>query len=158
MQTADESPPAAASPQHSRCAPAALPSSLGISKGAPASSSQSAFQRRIAEMEAQKQTDQAELQALRTSTDAQLEKLKEDTEAKVMDILNQISDVHAGMKALETSLHHGLAAQTIATTALGDELRDMLKQILAKTSAKKTGSPSPSRESRSPRRGSRSKR
>ena len=159
MQTADESPPLTVSPRRSKCGTAMPPSTLGASKGTPASGSQSAFQRRIAEMEAQKQADRAELEALRASTDAQLEKLKKETEATVMDMLNQISDVHASMKTLETSLHHGLAAQTLATSALGDELREMLQQLLAKSKSKsKSKSPSPSRDSRSPRRGSRSKR
>jgi len=115
----------------------------------------------MAELDAQKQADNAELAALRSNNDDQLAALKRDTGATILEMANQIGDIHGSMKALETNMHKGLAAQTEATTALGNELRGMLQQLLEKTSApapaasqKKAGSRSLSRDSRSPRRGS----
>ena len=151
MQTADELPP----------------SSLGQSKGAPLKSdelqSPSPLQRRLAELEAQKQADKAEMATLRANTDKQLAALKSEMEATMLDMVNQIGDINSGMKALESGMHAGLAAQTAATTALGTELRGLLQQLIDQKSSpapvaerKTAASRSLSRDSRSPRRSKRS--
>jgi len=156
MQTADELP-------HSK----SQPSSLGQSKGAPPKSddhqSLSPLQLRLAELEAQKQTDKAEMAAMRADTDKQLALLKSEMEQAMMDMVNQIGDINSGMKALESGLHTGMAAQTAATIALGNELRGLLQQLIVQKSSpapsagrKTAESRSLSRDSRSPRRTKRS--
>ena len=126
----------------------------------------STLQNRVAELETQKQADSAELAELRSNTDDQLAALKRDTEATILIMANQVGDIHGSLKTLETSMHKGLAAQTAATTALGNELRTMLQQLIEKANApaqpasqtdapasqKRAGSRSLSRDSRSPRR------
>jgi len=121
MQTADELP-------HSK----GPPSTLGRSKGA---DTQSPLQRRIAELEAQKQADKAEMAILRSNTEKQLAALKTEMEATMLDMVNQIGDINSSMKALEAGMHTGLAAQTAATTALGTELRGLLQQLIDQKSA-----------------------
>jgi len=59
--------------------------------------------------------------------------LKSDTEATILAMAIQIGDIHGSMETLEKSMHAGLAAQTIATTALGTELRGLLQQLLEKS-------------------------
>ena len=149
MQTADELP-------HSK----GPPSTLGQSKGA---DTQSPLQRRMAELEAQKQADKAEMAILRSNTEKQLAALKTEMEATMLDMVNQIGDINSSMKALEAGMHTGLAAQTAATTALGTELRGLLQQLIDQKSApapvadrKAAASRSLSRDSRSPRRSKRS--
>ena len=156
MQTADELP-------HSK----GPPSSLGQSEGAPPKSddhqSLSPLQRRMAELEAQKQADKVEMAAMRANTDKQLALLKSEMETAMLDMVNQIGDINSGMKALESGMHTGLAAQTAATVALGTELRGLLQQLIdqksspAPSAGRKTAeSRSLSRDSRSPRRSKRS--
>jgi hypothetical protein len=152
MQTADELP---------QCK--GQPGSLGQSKGAPEHQSPSPLQRRMAELEAQKQADKIEMAALRANTDKQLALLKSEMEATMLDMVNQIGDINSGMKALESGLHTGMAAQTAATAALGTELRGLLQQLIDQKSSpaplagrKTAASRSLSRDSRSPRRSKRS--
>ena len=76
-----------------------------------------AFQKRLAELESQAQSDKANLAAMETAASEQLATLRQETEASMLQLAEQISSIRDDMSA-------GLKAQASATEALGVDLRN----------------------------------
>ena len=76
-----------------------------------------AFQKRLAELESQAQSDKVELAAIETAAAEQLATLRQETETSMMQLAEQISSIRDDMTA-------GLKVQAAATAALGTDLRE----------------------------------
>jgi len=75
-----------------------------------------AFQKRMAELESQAQSDKADLAAIQTAAAEQLATLRQETETSLLQLAEQIGSIRDDMTA-------GLKAQANATEALGTDLR-----------------------------------